>query len=80
MIKLTSFVCDYGSQSTKKLRFSEFSFCEIYENSVGKVMVDKMKDLLMKLYNFYYSVHFPNMQEPSGSERTKWNVMLVIHM
>ncbi|XP_075640576.1 zinc finger BED domain-containing protein RICESLEEPER 2-like [Castanea sativa] len=55
----------------KKLRFLKFSFSEIYGNEVGKVMVDKVKDLLMKLYTFYCSVNSPNMQEPSGSERTQ---------
>ena len=34
-------------------------------------MVDKVKDLLMKLYIFYCSVHSPNVQEPSGNERTQ---------
>ena len=34
-------------------------------------MVDKVKDLLMKLYNFYCFVHSPNVQETSGSERTQ---------
>ena len=38
---------------------------------MGKVMVNKVKDLLMKLYNFYYFVNSPNVQEPSGSERTQ---------
>ncbi|XP_030958950.1 uncharacterized protein LOC115980889 [Quercus lobata] len=36
-----------------------------------KVMVDKVKDFLYKLYNFYSSIHSPNVQEQSGSERTK---------
>ena len=36
----------------KKLRFLKFSFSKIYGNVVAKVMVDKMKDLLFKLYNF----------------------------
>ena len=34
-------------------------------------MVDKVKDLLMKLYNFYCFVHSLNVQEPSGSKRTQ---------
>ena len=34
-------------------------------------MVDKVKDLLYKLYNFYSSIHSPNVQEQSGTERTK---------
>ena len=57
----------------KKLRFLKFSFFEIYEIEVGKVMVDKMKDLLINLFNlfnFYSSIHSPNVQESSRSERT----------
>ncbi|KAL4619863.1 hypothetical protein ACB092_06G111500 [Castanea dentata] len=53
------------------LLFLKFSFSKIYENEVGKVKVDKVKDLLMKLYTFYCSVNSPNVQEPSGSERTQ---------
>ena len=32
-------------------------------------MVGKVKDLLSKLYNFYSSIHSPNVQEQSESER-----------
>ena len=55
----------------KKLRFLKFFFffSKIYGNAVAKVMVDKVKDLLYKLYNFYTSIHSPNVQEQSGSER-----------
>ena len=53
----------------KKLRFLKFSFSEIYGNAVVEVMVDKVKDILYKLYNFHSSIHSPNMQEQSGSER-----------
>ena len=55
----------------KKLRFLKFSFSEIFGSAVGKVVVDKVKDLLMKLYNFYCSFNSPNVQELSGSERTQ---------
>ncbi|XP_050260111.1 zinc finger BED domain-containing protein RICESLEEPER 1-like [Quercus robur] len=55
----------------KKLRFLKFSFSEIYGNAVAEVMVDKVKDLLFKLYNFYTSIHSPNVQDQSGSERTE---------
>ena len=34
-------------------------------------MVDKVKDLLFKLYNFYNCIHSPNVQDQSGSERTE---------
>ena len=54
----------------KKIKVLKFSFYDIFGNAIGKVMVDKMKDHLMKLYNFYYFVYSPNVQEPSGSERT----------
>ena len=37
-----------------------------------EVMVDKVKDLLSKLYNFYSYIHSPNVQEQSGSERTEF--------
>ena len=33
-------------------------------------MVDRVKNLLFKLYNFYTSIHSPNVQDQSGSERT----------
>ena len=55
----------------KKLRFLKFSFSEIDGNAMGKVMVDKVKDLLIKFYNFYSSIHSPNVQELSESERTQ---------
>ena len=55
----------------KKLRFLKFSFSEIYENAVVEVIVDNVKDLFYKLYNFYFSIHSPNVQEQSGSERTE---------
>ena len=55
----------------KKLRFLKFSFSEIYGNAVAEVMVDKVKDLLFKLYNFYTCIHSPNVQDQSGSERTE---------
>ena len=55
----------------KKLRFLKFYFSEIYGNVVGKVKVDKVKDLLIKLYNFCSSIHLPNVQEPSVSEWTQ---------
>ncbi|XP_030940046.1 zinc finger BED domain-containing protein RICESLEEPER 1-like [Quercus lobata] len=55
----------------KQLRFLKFSFSEIYGNAVAEVMVDKVKDLLFKLYNFYTSIHSPNVQDQSGSERTE---------
>ena len=54
----------------KKLRFLKFSFSKIYGNEVGNVMVEKVKALLMKFYTFCCSVNSPNVQEPSGSERT----------
>ncbi|KAL0005391.1 hypothetical protein SO802_012952 [Lithocarpus litseifolius] len=38
---------------------------------LAEVMVKKVKDLLYKLYNFYSSIHSSNVQEQSGSERTK---------
>ena len=55
----------------KKLKFLKFYFSEIYGNEVEKVIVDKVKDLLIKLFNFYSSIHSPNVQEPSGSEMTQ---------
>ncbi|XP_030964134.1 zinc finger BED domain-containing protein RICESLEEPER 2-like [Quercus lobata] len=54
----------------KKLRFLKFSFSKIYGNEVGSVMVDKVKALLMNLYTFFCSVNSPNVEEPSGGERT----------
>ena len=38
---------------------------------MGKVIVDKVKDLLIKSYNFYSSIHSTNVQESCGSERTQ---------
>ena len=34
-------------------------------------MVGKVIDILYKLYNFYSSIHSPNVQEQSRSERTE---------
>ena len=36
----------------KKLRFLKFYFFEIYGNAEAEVMVDNVKDILYKLYNF----------------------------
>ena len=55
----------------KQLRFLKFSFSEICGNAVAEVMVDTMIDLLYKFYNFYSSIHSPNVQEQSGSERAE---------
>ena len=57
--------------SRKKLRFLKFYFSEIYGNAIAKVMVDKVKYLLYKLYNIYSSIHSPNVQKQSGNERTE---------
>ena len=67
---VTMAVCNYCKEIIS-CRFLKFYFSEIYGNAVGKVMVDKVKDLLMKLYNFYCFVHSLNVQEPSGSKRTQ---------
>ena len=64
----------------KQIRFLKFSFSEIYGNAMAEVMVDNVKDLLYKLYNFYSSIHSPNVQEQSGVRGQNWKVMLVIHM
>ena len=54
----------------KKLRFLKFCFSEIYENEVADVMVELVRGSLVKLYDFYSRVNSPNVQVPSGSERT----------
>ena len=54
----------------KKLRFLKFCFSEIYGNEVANVMVKLVRGSLVKLYDFYSCVDSPNVQVPSGSERT----------
>ena len=54
----------------KKLRFLKFCFSEIYVNEVANVMVELVRGSLVKLYDFYSHVDSPNVQVPSGSERT----------
>ena len=54
----------------KKLRFLKFCFSEIYGNEVAYVMVELVRDFLVKLYEYYSCVDSPNVQVPSGSERT----------
>ena len=54
----------------KKLRFLKFFFSEIYGNEVANVMVKLVRGSLVKLYDFYSCVDSPNVQVPSGSERT----------
>ena len=54
----------------KKLRFLKFCFFEIYGNEVADVMVELVRGSLVKLYDFYSRVDSPNVQVPSGSERT----------
>ncbi|KAK4564411.1 hypothetical protein RGQ29_006467 [Quercus rubra] len=54
----------------KKLRFLKFCFSEIYGNEVADVMVELVRGSLVKLYDYYSCVDSPNIQVPSGSERT----------
>ena len=54
----------------KKLRFLKFCFFEIYGNEVADVMVELVRGFLVKLYEYYSRVDSPNVQVPSGSERT----------
>ena len=54
----------------KKLRFLKFCFSEIYGNEVVNVMVELVRGSLVKLYDYYSRVDSPNVQVPSGSERT----------
>ena len=54
----------------KKLRFLKFCFSEIYGNEVADEMVELVRGSLVKLYDYYSYVDSPNVQVPSGSERT----------
>ena len=54
----------------KKMRFLKFSFSEIYEDEVVDEMIDLVRGTLVKLYDYYSCVDSPNVQVPSGSERT----------
>ena len=54
----------------KKLRFLKFCFSEIYGNEVVDVMVELVRDTLVKLYDFYSRVDSSNVQVASGRERT----------
>ena len=54
----------------KKLRFLKFYFSEIYGNEVANVMVELVRGSLVKLYDYYSCIDSPNVQVPSGSERT----------
>ena len=54
----------------KKLRFLKFCFSEIYGNEVTDVIVELVRGSLVKLYDYYSCVDSPNVQVPSGSERT----------
>ena len=54
----------------KKLRFLKFCFFEIYGNEVADEMVELVRGSLVKLYDYYSYVDSPNVQVPSGSERT----------
>ena len=54
----------------KKLRFLKFCFSEIYGNEVADEIVELVRGSLVKLYDYYSYVDSPNVQVPSGSERT----------
>ena len=54
----------------KKLRFLKLCFSEIYGNEVADVMVELVRGFLVKLYDYCSRVDSPNVQVPSGSERT----------
>ena len=49
----------------KKLRFLKFCFSEIYGNEVADVMVELVRDTLVKLYDFYSCVDSSNVQVAS---------------
>ena len=54
----------------QKLRFLKFCFSEIYGNEVADEMVELVRGSLVKLYDYYSCVDSPNVQVPSGSEKT----------
>ncbi|KAK4605841.1 hypothetical protein RGQ29_000218 [Quercus rubra] len=54
----------------KKLRFLKFCFSKVYRNEMADVTVELVKGSLVKLYDFYSRIDSPNVQVPSGSERT----------
>ena len=67
----------------KKLRFLKFSFSEIYGNAIAEMMVDKVKDLLFKLYNFIiFTLLFIHQtcKIKVGVRGQNWKVMLMIHI
>ena len=64
----------------KKLRFLKFSFSEIYGNTVAKVMVDKVKDLLYELYNFTFLFIHQMCKNKVGVRGQNWKVILMIHL
>ena len=54
----------------KKMRFLKFSFYEIYGDEVANEMVDLVRKILDRLYDYYSCVDSPNVVVPSESERT----------
>ena len=54
----------------KKMRFLKFSFSEIYGDEVADEMIDLVRGTLVKLHDYYFCVDSPNVQVPSGRERT----------
>ena len=54
----------------KKMRFLKFSFSEIYGDEVADEMIDLVRGTLVKWYDYYFCVDSPNVQVPSGRERT----------
>ncbi|KAL4652108.1 hypothetical protein ACB092_01G209400 [Castanea dentata] len=54
----------------KKMRFSKFSFSEIYGESMADEMVDLVRKTMDGLYDVYSRVDSPNAVVPSENERT----------
>ena len=68
------------AKAREAVRFVKFSFSEIYGNAVAEVMVDKVKDLLFKLYNFTIVFIHQMCKIKVGVRGQNWKLMLMIHM
>ena len=54
----------------KKLMFLKFCFTKVYAEIVASVRITNVRDVLSKLYEHYSSVHSPNVEVESSSEKS----------
>ena len=54
----------------KKLMFLKFCFTKVYGDLVASLRIANVRDVLSKLYDYYSSLHSPNVEVESSSDKS----------